>query len=142
MALVVGSEEKGLPPLVRKRCDAVVAIPQHGALPSLNVGVAGAVACFEVARQRAAPGAALTYAAGVTSEVQKAQRWAATGMSLRHCGALARLGLGLFLGQQVQALHQRVEREHHGEEDDRGHDEEGQQCVDERAVVELRSGSR
>ncbi len=55
VALVVGSEEKGLAPLVRRRCDAVVAIPQHGALPSLNVGVAGAVACFEVARQRAGP---------------------------------------------------------------------------------------
>jgi 23S rRNA (guanosine2251-2'-O)-methyltransferase len=53
VALVVGSEDKGLAPLVRRRCDAVVAIPQHGALPSLNVGVAGAVACFEVARQRA-----------------------------------------------------------------------------------------
>lgn len=53
VALVVGSEERGLAPLVRKRCDAVAAIPQHGALPSLNVGVAGAVACFEVARQRA-----------------------------------------------------------------------------------------
>jgi 23S rRNA (guanosine2251-2'-O)-methyltransferase len=53
VALVVGSEEKGLAPLVRRRCDAVAAIPQHGALPSLNVGVAGAVACFEVARQRA-----------------------------------------------------------------------------------------
>jgi 23S rRNA (guanosine2251-2'-O)-methyltransferase len=52
IALVVGNEEKGLAPLVRKRCDAVVSIPQHGALPSLNVGVAGAVACFEVARQR------------------------------------------------------------------------------------------
>ncbi len=52
VALVVGSEEKGLAPLVRRRCDAVVAIPQHGTLPSLNVGVAGAVACFEVARQR------------------------------------------------------------------------------------------
>ncbi len=52
VALVVGSEEKGLPPLVRRRCDEVVAIPQHGSLPSLNVGVAGAVACFEVARQR------------------------------------------------------------------------------------------
>jgi 23S rRNA (guanosine2251-2'-O)-methyltransferase len=56
IALVVGSEEKGLAPLVRKRCDAVAAIPQHGTLPSLNVGVAGAVACFEVARQRAAGG--------------------------------------------------------------------------------------
>jgi 23S rRNA (guanosine2251-2'-O)-methyltransferase len=54
VALVVGSEEKGLAPLVRKRCDAVAAIPQHGTLPSLNVGVAGAVACFEVARQRSA----------------------------------------------------------------------------------------
>ena len=54
VALVVGSEEKGLAPLVRRRCDAVAAIPQHGVLPSLNVGVAGAVACFEVARQRAA----------------------------------------------------------------------------------------
>jgi 23S rRNA (guanosine2251-2'-O)-methyltransferase len=54
IALVVGSEEKGLAPLVRRRCDAIAAIPQHGALPSLNVGVAGAVACFEVARQRSA----------------------------------------------------------------------------------------
>jgi 23S rRNA (guanosine2251-2'-O)-methyltransferase len=53
VALVVGSEEKGLAPLVRRRCDAIAAIPQRGALPSLNVGVAGAVACFEVARQRA-----------------------------------------------------------------------------------------
>jgi 23S rRNA (guanosine2251-2'-O)-methyltransferase len=52
VALVVGSEEKGLAPLVRRRCDALASIPQHGTLPSLNVGVAGAVACFEVARQR------------------------------------------------------------------------------------------
>ena len=54
LALVVGNEEKGLAPLVRRRCDAVVSIPQYGALPSLNVGVAGAVACFEMARQRRA----------------------------------------------------------------------------------------
>ncbi|HWE67206.1 MAG TPA: 23S rRNA (guanosine(2251)-2'-O)-methyltransferase RlmB [Acidimicrobiales bacterium] len=53
VALVMGSEDKGLAPLVRRRCDAVVCIPQHGSLPSLNVGVAGAVAAFEVARQRA-----------------------------------------------------------------------------------------
>ena len=54
VALVVGSEEKGLAPLVRRRCDVVAAIPQHGSLPSLNVGAAGAVGCFEVARQRGA----------------------------------------------------------------------------------------
>src|SRR6202044_2773022 len=55
-ALVVGSGGEGVGPvpLVRRRCDAVAAIPQHGTLPSLNVGVAGAVACFEVARQRGA----------------------------------------------------------------------------------------
>jgi len=58
VALVMGGEEKGLAPLVRRRCDAVAAIPQHGALPSLNVGVAGAIACFEVARQRAGSGRA------------------------------------------------------------------------------------
>ncbi|HVX23049.1 MAG TPA: 23S rRNA (guanosine(2251)-2'-O)-methyltransferase RlmB [Acidimicrobiales bacterium] len=54
VAVVLGGEDRGLAPLVRRRCDAVVAIPQHGALPSLNAAVAGAVACFEVARQRAA----------------------------------------------------------------------------------------
>jgi len=54
VALVVGAEDKGLAPLVRRRCDEVVRIPQHGTLPSLNVGAATAVACFEVARQRMA----------------------------------------------------------------------------------------
>ena len=54
VALVVGGEEKGLAPLVRRRCAEVAAVPQHGSIPSLNVGVAGAVACFEVARQRVA----------------------------------------------------------------------------------------
>lgn len=56
VALVVGGEERGLAPLVRRRCDEVVGIPQHGALESLNVGVAAAVACFEVARRRAEAG--------------------------------------------------------------------------------------
>jgi 23S rRNA (guanosine2251-2'-O)-methyltransferase len=59
VALVVGSEERGMAPLVRKRCDAVVRIPQHGSLSSLNVGVATAVACFEVARRREGGPAAL-----------------------------------------------------------------------------------
>jgi 23S rRNA (guanosine2251-2'-O)-methyltransferase len=54
VALVVGSEDRGLAPLARRRCDAVVGIPQFGSVSSLNVGVAGAIACFEVARQRAA----------------------------------------------------------------------------------------
>jgi 23S rRNA (guanosine2251-2'-O)-methyltransferase len=66
VALVVGSEGRGLAPLVRRRCDEVVAIPQHGTVPSLNVGVAGAVACFEVARQRAASDMARQRAVGAT----------------------------------------------------------------------------
>jgi len=53
LALVLGSEGRGLSRLALERCDVVVAIPQHGALPSLNVAAAGAVACFEVARHRA-----------------------------------------------------------------------------------------
>jgi 23S rRNA (guanosine2251-2'-O)-methyltransferase len=52
VALVVGSEEKGLAPLTRKRCGAVVSIPQLGKISSLNAGVAVSIAAFEVARQR------------------------------------------------------------------------------------------
>jgi len=52
VALVVGGEEKGLAALTRKRCAAVVSIPQLGKISSLNAGVALSVAAFEVARQR------------------------------------------------------------------------------------------
>jgi 23S rRNA (guanosine2251-2'-O)-methyltransferase len=52
VALVVGGEESGLAQLTRKRCAAVVSIPQLGKISSLNAGVAASVAAFEVARQR------------------------------------------------------------------------------------------
>jgi 23S rRNA (guanosine2251-2'-O)-methyltransferase len=54
VAIVVGGEEKGLSQLTRKRCAAVVSIPQLGRISSLNAGVAVSVAAFEVARQRRA----------------------------------------------------------------------------------------
>ena len=53
LAVVMGSEGSGLAALTRKRCDVLAAIPQHGTLSSLNVATAGAIACFDVARQRA-----------------------------------------------------------------------------------------
>lgn len=52
VCLVLGAEGSGLSRLVRQRCDAVAAIPLRGRLNSLNVAAAGAVACFEVVRQR------------------------------------------------------------------------------------------
>lgn len=52
VALVVGGEENGLAQLTRKRCAAVVSIPQLGKISSLNAGVAASVAAFEIARQR------------------------------------------------------------------------------------------
>jgi 23S rRNA (guanosine2251-2'-O)-methyltransferase len=52
ICLVLGAEGAGLSRLARQRCDDVVRIPLQGSLPSLNVSVAGALACFEVARAR------------------------------------------------------------------------------------------
>jgi 23S rRNA (guanosine2251-2'-O)-methyltransferase len=52
LALVVGGEERGLRPLVRKNCDFLVSIPMHGRVDSLNASSAAAVALYEALRQR------------------------------------------------------------------------------------------
>jgi 23S rRNA (guanosine2251-2'-O)-methyltransferase len=52
VAVVVGGEEKGLRPLVKKHCDYLMSIPQTGPIGSLNAAVAGAIAMYEVFRQR------------------------------------------------------------------------------------------
>jgi 23S rRNA (guanosine2251-2'-O)-methyltransferase len=54
VVLVLGAEGGGLSSLVRQRCDALVSIPLRGRLNSLNVSVAGALACYEVTRRREA----------------------------------------------------------------------------------------
>ena len=51
-AIVIGGEQKGIRPLVKKQCDLLVSIPQSGKIDSLNASVAGAVAMYEVFRQR------------------------------------------------------------------------------------------
>ena len=53
LALVLGSEGRGLRPLVARRCDALTRIPLAGRIGSLNVAAAGAALLYEVVRQRA-----------------------------------------------------------------------------------------
>jgi len=52
IAIVLGAEGKGLRPLVKRMCDALVSIPLAGAVESLNVSVAAAVLLYEARRQR------------------------------------------------------------------------------------------
>lgn len=52
IALVVGSEGKGMAKIVRESCDYVVKIPMKGDISSLNASVAGAVVMYEIMRQR------------------------------------------------------------------------------------------
>lgn len=52
LALVVGSEGRGMPRLVRERCDGLIRIPMRGRVGSLNAAVAAAIVLFEASRQR------------------------------------------------------------------------------------------
>jgi len=52
IALVMGSEGKGLRKLVKTNCDELVSIPMMGNIESLNVSVAAGIALFESRRQR------------------------------------------------------------------------------------------
>jgi 23S rRNA (guanosine2251-2'-O)-methyltransferase len=55
LALVIGGEDTGIRPRVRQQCDLLVAIPfASQAIGSLNAASAGAVALFEIRRQRLA----------------------------------------------------------------------------------------
>jgi len=52
LVLVIGSEGRGLAPVIRRRCDLLVRIPMRGRISSLNAAVAGSVLLFECAAQR------------------------------------------------------------------------------------------
>ncbi|MDY0391527.1 MAG: 23S rRNA (guanosine(2251)-2'-O)-methyltransferase RlmB [Desulfobulbus oligotrophicus] len=51
ICVVIGSEGKGLRPLVRKQSDFLVTIPMQAAFNSLNVSVAAAIVMFEIVRR-------------------------------------------------------------------------------------------
>ena len=53
LMLVLGSEGRGLARLTTARCDVLVSIPMRGAISSLNVAAAAALACHEIGRRRA-----------------------------------------------------------------------------------------
>lgn len=52
LGLVVGSEGSGLARLVRATCDWLIRLPMYGQVGSLNAATAGAIALYEVRRQR------------------------------------------------------------------------------------------
>ena len=52
LAIVVGSEGKGLRRLVRERCDFLLQLPMFGQITSLNASIAGSVVLYEATRQR------------------------------------------------------------------------------------------
>ncbi len=52
VALLMGSEDSGIDPLLIKKADRLVKIPMSGKIESLNVGVACGIIAFEIIRQR------------------------------------------------------------------------------------------
>src|SRR5690606_29007455 len=50
IALVMGSEGKGISELLAKNCDFLVKIPMHGTVESLNVATATAILLFEMVK--------------------------------------------------------------------------------------------
>lgn len=54
LAVVIGSEGKGMGRLVAEKCDFTVRLPMQGHVTSLNAAVAGAILIYEVRRQRMA----------------------------------------------------------------------------------------
>ena len=52
LGIVLGSEGRGIRPLILRECDYRVSIPMLGKLSSLNVAVAGGVFLYEILRQK------------------------------------------------------------------------------------------
>lgn len=68
LAIIVGSEGRGLSPAVRRRTDQLVRIPMHGRIGSLNAAVAGSVLLYEATAQRDPSGTGRTQRPAVAPE--------------------------------------------------------------------------
>jgi len=53
VALVIGGEERGIRPLMRKNCDFIISIPMIGEVSSLNVVVACGIILYDMRRKLA-----------------------------------------------------------------------------------------
>jgi len=54
LAIVIGSEGKGIGRLIRDKCDFLIKLPMFGKINSLNASVAAGVLLYEAVRQRSA----------------------------------------------------------------------------------------
>jgi 23S rRNA (guanosine2251-2'-O)-methyltransferase len=52
IALIVGSEGKGISKLTKEKCDVLVKIPMSGKITSLNASVAGGILMYEILKQK------------------------------------------------------------------------------------------
>ena len=52
VAIVIGSEGRGMSALVKQNCDFIARIPMKGKITSLNASIAASIVMYEVARQR------------------------------------------------------------------------------------------
>lgn len=51
-AIVIGNEGRGIGTLTSKKCDAVISLPMHGKINSLNASVAAGILMYEAVRKR------------------------------------------------------------------------------------------
>ncbi|CAB1261513.1 23S rRNA (guanosine(2251)-2'-O)-methyltransferase RlmB [Clostridium sp. MT-14] len=52
VALVIGSEGRGISKSIKEKCDMLVKIPMYGNIASLNASVAGGILMYEILKQR------------------------------------------------------------------------------------------
>lgn len=55
MAIIIGSEGKGIRPLVKENCDFLIRIPMFGKTSSLNASVAAGLLFYEARRKQGSP---------------------------------------------------------------------------------------